>query len=324
MTRPGTGARAVAATLLLLGALFAAAAPARAQTAPSPADQVAPAVLPPLNFPGPTSHDAPAEPPAAGSILHLTAVLSAADPKPLRSGVRWRVFSEKSELDGTNRLVAESSDAIAALTLPDGSYIIHAAFGLAGATKRVTVAGRGVSERIVLNAGALKVTPLVGDVVLPAAKTQIAVFVPEKNNSEAKLVATIKSGQTIGLPEGDYHVVSTMLDPQANGSSATTNSVVNADLRVQAGKLIDASLRHRAATMTLKLVSGPSGEALANTSFTILTPGGDVIREMIGAFPSIVLAEGEYVAIARHDDNVFQTNFKVESAIDRDVEVMAK
>ena len=76
--------------------------------------------------------------------------------------------------------------------------------------------------------------------------------------------------------------------------------------------------------MTLKLVNSPGAEALANTSFTILTPGGDVIREMIGAFPSATLAEGEYIAIARHDGKTYQATFKVMSAVDRDVEVLAK
>ena len=109
-----------------------------------------------------------------------------------------------------------------------------------------------------------------------------------------------------------------------NGVANATNSVVNADLRVQAGKLTDATLRHRAAVMTLKLVGGSGGEALANTAFTILTPGGDVIREMIGAFPSLVLAEGEYVAIARHNNRTYQATFKVDSTVDRDVEVIAK
>ena len=71
-------------------------------------------------------------------------------------------------------------------------------------------------------------------------------------------------------------------------------------------------------------MNNPGGEALANTAFTILTPGGDIIREMIGAFPSATLAEGEYVAIARHNGKTYQTTFKVESAIDRDVEVLAK
>ena len=92
---------------------------------------------------------------------------------------------------------------------------------------------------------------------------------------------------------------------------------------MQAGKLLLASVKHRAAMLTLKLVNAPGGEALANTSFTVLTPGGDVIRELIGAFPSLVLAEGDYVAIARHAGKTFQSEFKVQSARDSDVEVMA-
>jgi hypothetical protein len=95
-------------------------------------------------------------------------------------------------------------------------------------------------------------------------------------------------------------------------------------LRVQTGKLTEATLRHRAALMTLKLVSAPGGEAQANTSFSVLTPGGDVIREMIGAFPSLVLAEGEYVVIARQSGKTWQATFTVQSTLDRDVEVIAK
>ena len=90
------------------------------------------------------------------------------------------------------------------------------------------------------------------------------------------------------------------------------------------GKLIDVTLRHRCATLTLKLVNKPGGEALANTTFTVLTPGGDVIRELIGAFPSLVLAEGEYVVIARHDAKTYQSTFQVQSGMDRDVEVVAQ
>ncbi len=317
-----SGRRSVAAAFSSAAALAAIlwlGAPATAQTAPPPEDNV---VIPPLRLPVGVE---PAKPePMQGNVLHLSAVLSATDTAPLQGGVHWRVFDEKTELDGSHSLVAESTDATPALTLRDGNFIVHAAFGLAGATKRVTINGKGGSERLVLNAGALRVVGMLGDAPIRRPNPRFDIYVPERNNSEAKLVANGKSGDTIGLPEGNYHVVSTLLDPQSNGSVNSTNSVISADLRVQAGKLTDASLRHRAATMTLKLVSGPSGEALANTSFTILTPGGDVIREMIGAFPSLVLAEGEYVAIARHDSNVYQTNFKVESTVDRDVEVLAK
>jgi hypothetical protein len=112
-----------------------------------------------------------------------------------------------------------------------------------------------------------------------------------------------------------YHVVSTY------GGS---NSIVRADIRVTSGKVTKAQMHHRAATVTLKLVSQPGGEARANTQWSVLTPGGDVIRELIGAFPSLTLAEGEYVAIARNDGRTYQGEFRVRGGADRDVEVLAR
>ncbi len=202
---------------------------------------------------------------------------------------------------------------------------MHAAYGLAGATRRVVVDGRVLGERVVLNAGALKLVDKLGEQSIPPQHLSISIYVPERGNSEAKLVlSNARGGEPIGLPEGVYHVVSTLLDLTQGAENNATNSVVTADLRVTAGKLIEATLRHRAATMTLKLVNAPGGEALANTSFSVLTPGGDVIRELIGAFPSMVLAEGEYVAIARHDSKTYQHTFRVQSTKDADVEIVAK
>lgn len=273
---------------------------------------------------------AAAQAPASGAeakrqaALRLSAMLTANDAQSVRSGLVWRVYEERPQPDGTHRLVAESQDAQPALLLPDGAYVVHAAFGLAGATRRVALDGRGTSERVVLNAGALKLVELLGDKPIPAQRLAISIYVPERGNSEAKLIlANAKPGELICLPEGSYHIVSTLLDA-SQGASSATNSVVTADLRVPAGKTIEASLRHRAAAITLKLVNAPGGEALANTFFTVLTPGGDVIRELIGAFPTLVLAEGEYVVIARHDGRTYQSTFKVVSSQDRDEEVPAR
>ena len=267
------------------------------------------------------------EPPK--STLLLSAFLSATDTQPLSAGIVWRVYDETAQPDGSHKLVAQSKDAAPSLALPAGTYIVHAALGLAGMTKKIIMNGQPTSERLVLNAGALRVVSMLGNKPINPSKLSISIYVAEPGNSEAKLVlANAKSGDVVGLPEGAYHVVSTLLDTgtgtSQNGFANSTNSVVHADLRVQAGKLTDATLRHRAAVITLKLVSAPGGVALANTTFTILTPGGDVIRELIGAFPSLVLAEGEYVAIARHDNKTYQADFKVQSTKDRDVEVLLK
>lgn len=269
---------------------------------------------------------APAEEerPAPTATLRLSAVLTAHDSGPVRSGLVWRIFEEAPQPDGSRKLVAESHEASTAQPLPDGAYIVHAAFGLAGVTRRIMIEGHNVSERLVLNAGGLKLVDTLGDAQIPPQRLSISIYVPERGNSEAKLVlANAKAAEIISLPEGSYHIVSTLLDTSqgSQGDNNATNSVVTADLRVPAGKIIEATLRHRAATMTLKLVNAPGGEALANTSFSVLTPGGDVIRELIGAFPSLVLAEGEYVAIARHEGKTYQTTFKVQSTQDRDVEI---
>ena len=98
---------------------------------------------------------------------------------------------------------------------------------------------------------------------------------------------SVAAGDVILVPEGTYHIVSHYGDG---------NSVVRSDIRVQTGKLIDAVVTHRAAIITLKLVSQYGGEARANTQWSVLTPGGDVVKESIGAFPRVILAEGEYRA----------------------------
>jgi hypothetical protein len=279
---------------------------------------------------GPNAPPSPVAPPANTeglATLRLSATLSGADAQVVRSGLKWRVFEEAAQPDGSHKLVAESDEATPTLPLPDGAYIIHVAYGLAGATRRVAMEGRHLSERLPLNAGGLRLVDMLGEAKIPAQRLAISIYVPERGNSEAKLVLSgARSDEIICLPEGAYHIVSTLLDTTqgAQGGNNATNSVVTADLKVPAGKLIEATLKHHAATITLKLVKSPGGEALANTSFSVLTPGGDVIRELIGAFPSLVLAEGEYVAIARHEGKTYQNTFRVQSTKDSDVEIVLK
>jgi hypothetical protein len=125
----------------------------------------------------------------------------------------------------------------------------------------------------------------------------------------------VMTGDVVVVPEGTYYIVS---------DYGSANSIVRSDIRVAAAKLTDIQVTHRAAVVTLKLVSGRGGEALANTAWSVLTPGGDVIKESIGAFPRVVLAEGDYRAIARNDGRVYERDFKVITGVDGDVEVLAR
>jgi len=286
-----------------------------------------------------------AETPASESAqvtLNLSAALNGGA-APLAGGLRWRVFGARADADGSHPLIVESSLAQPTLTVPPGDYVVHVAFGLASAAKRVTLGAEVRSERLTLSAGALRIDGTLADAPIDPSKLSLAIYVPQNRNPLGKLVyAKGKAGDIIGLPEGSYHIVSTYLDTVGahsgvgatsnsgksalltNSAAIPSNSVVNADIKVTSGKRIDVTIRHRCATVTLKLVNKPAGEALANTTFTVLTPGGDVIRELVGAFPSLVLAEGEYVVIARHESKVYQSTMQVRTGMDHDVEVVAE
>jgi hypothetical protein len=174
-----------------------------------------------------------------------------------------------------------------------------------------------VREVFEIPAGAIRLEGHVGDVRIPAGQISFDVFTGSQfNTTERRPIAqNVMSGDVVLLPEGSYYIVSNYGDG---------NSVVRSDIRVQAAKLTDIVINHRAAVITLKLVNDPRGEALANTQWTVLTPGGDVIKESIGAFPRVVLAEGDYRVIARNEGKTFQRDFKVITGVDGEIEVLAR
>lgn len=249
-----------------------------------------------------------------GNLVFMTAQF-ATENKPIRSGLIWRVFADNAD-PSTDTPLQTSTDAAPAFRLDPGTYFVHVAYGMAATVRRITVTRGNLNERVSLAAGGLKLAGAIGQTPIPPARVIFNVYAPLPNNSEGRLVAgNVKAGDILRLPEGAYHLVSNYGD---------TNAVQRADIKVESGKLTEATMNHRAATVTLKLVTAPGGEALAGTAFSVLTPGGDVIRELIGAYPNMILAEGEYVAIARHQGKVYQRQFKVDSGLDRDIEVLAK
>jgi hypothetical protein len=248
-----------------------------------------------------------------GSQLAVSAVY-AGDNKLIPRGLIWRVFKQDGGKEPER--VAQSTENMPIFPLPPGEYVVHVAYGFASSSRKVLVGSATTSERVPIAAGALFVRGSILDQIIPVNRLQVSIFIPQPGNSEGRLVSsTLKTGEAIRLPEGSYHVVSSYED---------SNSIVRADIRVTSGKITEATMHHRAAKITLKLVSNPGGEARANTAWSVLTPGGDAIRESIGAFPSMTLAEGDYVAIARNDGQVYQHDFKIKSGQDRDVEVLAQ
>jgi hypothetical protein len=305
--------RQIAALVSLMLALASpeALAQARMNMPSLPLPSLGPAPLPVPN-PAPT---APLPPPPAGQVGLFLSAAFAGDNKPIRSGLVWRVYEDRGDA-AEPTIVARSTNPAPNFNLPPGNYLIHVAYGFAGASKRLTVQSGSLAERLTISAGALKLGGAVAEQPIPASRISFAVYVPIGANSEGRLVLSNgKAGDIIRLPEGTYHVVSTYGD---------SNAIMRTDLKVETGRVTEATLNHRAATVTLKLVATEGGEAFAGTAFSVLTPGGDVIREAIGAFPSVTLAEGDYTLIARHEGQVYTREFKVQNGLNRDIEILAR
>ncbi|WP_420135745.1 hypothetical protein [Rhodopseudomonas sp.] len=285
--------------------------PAAVPTLPAPLTQppVA-AVTPPATSPLP----APVAP--TQGVLALTARYGK-DLPTINSGLVWRVYSDRPDETGVVKLVREDHGATPNIVLPPGNYVVHVAHGLVSAVRPVSLKADTDREAFILPAGGLRIEGRVGGTRIPQNQISFSIYKGSQfeNNQRAPLVPNAAAGDVVLVPEGTYYIVSNYGD---------ANSVVRSDIRVTAGKLTDVTVTHRAAVITLKLVSEKGGEALANTAWSVLTPGGDVVKESIGAFPRVILSEGEYRAIAKNEGKMFERGFNVVNGVDGEIEVLAR
>lgn len=245
------------------------------------------------------------------SVLGLSAQFG--DKLPIiNSGLHWRIFSDQADLNGNYALVMESTEAHPLLTLDPGGYVVHVTYGLATATRHVVIGTSAVSERIVLDTGALRLTGLLGKKPIPPRELSFELH--RTDDSAGNLVTDrIKAGEIVRLPAGSYQLIS---------SYGHANARVITELRVEAGKLTDASVLHTGAHVSFLLT--PARPGARDTFWSIQTPGGDVVVENTEERPTFILAEGDYVAVARRSGKIFQKPFSVETGKDERVEIAAK
>ena len=270
---------------------------------------------PVLAIPSPAPALAPVAPPGQVA-LYLSARFGREMPQ-VPGGVHWRVFPDRTDAAGVIRPIREDKSAAPTMLLPPGGYIVHVSMGHAHTLKKVQLRAETVREVFDIPAGGIRIEGKVGDARIPAAQIHFDVYKGSQFEPGDKrpLTQNALTGEVMLVPEGTYHIVSHYGDG---------NAVVRSDIRVQAARVTDVTVNHRAAIVTLKLVAGNGGEALANTQWSVLTPGGDVIKESIGAFPRVVLAEGDYRVIARNEGRSFQHDFNVVPGVDREIEVVAR
>lgn len=237
----------------------------------------------------------------------------------IKSGLIWWVYENNKNKEGKYELVDTFQEPTPTAALKPGSYRIAAAYGMVNLIKDIDVErGRALQEFFILNAGGLRLGAIniQGGPIAPNS-VRYDLFADETETDQSgnrKLILKdAKPGVVLRLNAGSYHVVSTYGD---------VNAVVRADVTVEPGRLTDATINHRAAKITLKLVTQSGGEALANTQWNILTPGGDVVKESAGALPTHILAAGNYSVLARHNNKSYTREFSIESGDSKQIEVV--
>jgi hypothetical protein len=306
----------VAALCWLGGAPAVAQAPAwQVQTGPPASREGTGAASPPHSQAPPNTTIVPRSTggvrPSAGAAgagqVSLTALLTD-DGQNIEQGVVWRVY-RVGQGPEKPALVAQHRDSSPTLRLDPGSYIVNVAFGRAHLTRRISISpeqvGQDRQERFVLNAGGLRVTPVLanGEGIADRIVTY-DIFSDERDQygQKTKVVSAIKTGVIVRLNAGIYSLVSTYGD---------ANATARADVTVEAGKLTEATLSHAAGKVTFKLVMRAGGEALADTQWSVTTLRGEPIKDSVGALPTHILAPGNYIAVARHSGQQFRRDFSV-------------
>ncbi|MER9302600.1 hypothetical protein NKJ06_17475 [Mesorhizobium sp. M0293] len=252
---------------------------------------------------------------SGGGAITLSAQLTDKG-SDITRGIVWRVFKPEA-VNGKLPMVASAHGGTAVFQLEPGSYLVHASYGRAGATKRITVSKDAKRESLVLDAGGLKLDAVLsGGVRIPPKKLRFSIYegTAEANGDRALIIPDVEPNSVVRLNAGIYHVVSTY---------GAVNAVIRSDIRVEAGKLTEATVEHHAAEITMKLVRETGGEAIADTSWSLLNESGDPIKETVGAFASMVLAEGDYTIIAKNRDRIYQKDFTVVAGQNQEIEVLA-
>lgn len=233
----------------------------------------------------------------------------------ISDGLIWRVYDSKPDDNGQLALVARSEDAKPTLKLNPGDYVIHVAYGEAQASDTLSVRTGPAKKNLILDAGGLKLNAAItGDIPIPLDLLHFDVFTAGTTDADRTTVAEkVAPGDILTLNAGTYHIVSYFGD---------VNAVVRADLRVEPGQLTEATLYHKAAQASFKLVSEAGGEAIADVDWTVKTKDGQTVFTNTGTFPATVLEAGDYTVFAKRGDKVYDRAFQVTPGKPEDIEVL--
>lgn len=233
---------------------------------------------------------------------------------PITEGLIWRVFEGNPDESGEMALVAKAETANARIELRPGEYMLHVAYGRAQYSESITILPGGMQKDVILNVGGLRLhSAVTGDIPISPQLLTFEIYTTGDGANRALIADGIRANEIVTLNAGTYQIVSHF---------GTINAEVRADLRVEPGQMTDATLYHHASEVGFKLVSETGGEAIADVEWTVKDATGATLFTDRGAFPSTVLAEGDYSVLAKLGDRVFNRDFQIIPGNSNEIEVL--
>lgn len=229
--------------------------------------------------------------------LELSARLTP-DGGPLQENISWTIRGP----DGDT--VYSGTEGTADVSLAPGDYVVDASYGAVLVEKLVSIPdATRLKISFVLDAGGLKVEPMLGKIDVPPVASRVRVF----SMDGRKLVAvSVTPGEIIRLAQGTYRVESQV---------STGNVKAVADVHVAAGRVATVKIAHKAGLARLAFVGAPNSVV----RWEIEDQSGDAIATRGGINANVTLLPGTYTARAEVGAELLTATFNIAAGEVRDI-----
>lgn len=190
------------------------------------------------------------------------------------------------------------------VSLPPGDYVVDAAYGATTLTEQVSIPpATRLRVSLMLDAGGLRVEPLVSGIAVPAVASRVRVF---SMDGKRLMAVSVKPGEIIRLPEGTYRVESQV---------STGNVKAAADVHVTAGRVATVKIAHKAGLARLAFVGPPN----AVVRWEVEDGRGVTITTRAGLNANVTLLPGTYTARALVGAELLTATFNIAAGEARDI-----
>ena len=229
--------------------------------------------------------------------LELSARLTP-DGGPLQQNVSWNIRNP----DGVT--VYAGTTGKADVSIPPGDYVVDATYGATVLEELVSLpATTRLKISFLLEAGGLRVEPLVSGIAVPAVASRVRVF---SMDGKRLMAVSVLPGEIIRLPEGTYRVESQV---------STGNVKAVADVHVTAGRVATVKIAHKAGLARLAFVGAPN----STVRWQVEDQSGEPIATRGGINANVTLLPGTYTARAEVGAELLTATFNIAAGEVRDI-----